>query len=34
MFKLTVESVTFVVLGFLVGIGIYLGIAFCEIMFN
>ena len=33
MFKVTVESLTFIFLGFLVGIGIWLGDAFCKIMF-
>ena len=32
MFKITVESVTFIALGFLVGIGIWLGDAFCRIV--
>lgn len=32
--KVTVETLTFIVLGFLVGIGVYLGQAFCKIVFN
>lgn len=32
--KFTVETLTFIALGFLVGIGMYLGQAFCNIVFN
>jgi hypothetical protein len=32
--KVIVEAVTFIVFGFLVGIGVYLGQAFCQLVFN